>query len=126
VNNGEPTATMTAVRVASIDILRAKTGESPAAMTALLIASTEIVRVKYGATIKFEGESTKMETCFAVIIIIIIIITITIINLKNCLKIYVRKLLGGKSIMGKFRHQWDDVKMCLKIRVVIGLNWHTL
>jgi len=41
---------MTAVLIASTEIVRVKYGESTATMTAVRIASTEIVRVKYGAS----------------------------------------------------------------------------
>lgn len=38
----------------------------------------------------------------------------------------VRKFVGAKRNMGKFRHRMEDVKMHLKSRVAIGFNCHAL
>jgi hypothetical protein len=114
---GASTATMTAVPIASTEIVRAKPGASTATMTAVRIASAEIVQVKYDASTKFLDESPKMETYFAVIIII---------NLQNCVK-SCQKICGSKkNNMGKSRHRMEDVKMHLKSRVAIGFNCHAL
>ena len=58
---GASTATLTAVRIASAEIVRGKHDALTAAMTAVRIASTDIVRMKYVATTKFLGESPKLK-----------------------------------------------------------------